>query len=151
MTLLQQAIVLLYGLINLAGFIKGFHEVKEKKNVYGLARHYGFLGIFVWGDVVLLGPFWLIICVLVLFVQDWFLFLVFLSLFWAVRSAGEAIYWISEQFTDKHRNPPHTLKYYKLFNNDAIWFEYQIFWQCILVISLIASIYFSSLWLQTKF
>lgn len=151
MTPLEQVIVILYGIENLLTFRKGFYEIKDKNNVYGLAGPFGFLGIFVWGDALVIAPFWLISSLIVLFLQDWYLFLVILSLFWVVRSFGEVIYWLCEQFAGKNRNPPHTLKFYKFVNSDAIWFIYQLFWQCILIISLIASIYFSSLWLQTKF
>lgn len=151
MTPLEQIIVILYGLQNLLAFRKGFYEIKDKKNAYGLTGAFGLLGIFVWGDALIIGPFWLISSVIILFLQDWYLFLVILSLFWVVRSLGEVIYWISEQFTERHHNPPATLKGYKFINSDAIWFEYQIFWQCILVLSILSSIYFTSLWLQSKF
>jgi hypothetical protein len=151
MTPLEQIIVILYGLQNLLAFRKGFYEIKDKNNAYGLAKHFGLLGIFVWGDALIIGPFWLIICSVILFLQDWYLFLVVFSIFWAVRSLGEIIYWLNEQFAGKNRNPPQTLKFYYFIKSDAIWFIYQLFWQCILVISIIASIYFSSLWLQSKF
>lgn len=150
MTVLEQITVISYAILTFLVFLKGFHEVKDKKNVYGLAEHFGFLGIFVWGDAVVIGPFWMLICAVVLFVQDWYLFLVIFSIFWVVRSAGEVIYWICEQFAGTHRNPPQTLRFYKFIKSDAIWFIYQLFWQCILVISIIASIFFSRLWLQSK-
>lgn len=151
MTSLEQIIVIFYGLLNFSALLKGFHEIKYKKNVYGLASPLGFLGIFVWGDALVIAPFWIIISVLTLFMRDWYLFLVTLSFFWAVRSAGEVIYWINEQFAENHRNPPNTLRFYNFFKSDAIWFIYQLFWQCILILSFIASIYFSTLWLKTKF
>lgn len=151
MTYWQQAAILIYGSINLGVLLKAFYEIKYKKNTYGLASLFGLIGIFVWGDAVVLAPFWLVTSLITLYLKDWYMFLLIISIFWVVRSAGEVIYWISEQFSDKHRNPPQTLKFYKFFNSDAIWFVYQLFWQCTLIISLIASIYFTFLWLQTKF
>lgn len=151
MALWEQISVVLYGILNILVLIKGIHEVKDKRNVYGLAGQNSFLGIFVWGDAIVFGPFWILTSALVLFLQDWYLFLLVFSIFWSVRSFGEVIYWLNEQFAGKNRNPPHTLKFYKFFNNDSIWFIYQIYWQCILVVSLIASIYLSALWLNTKF
>lgn len=151
MTAWQQIIVLLYALLCLGAFIKGFHEVKNKKNSFGLANRWSLLGVFVWGDAIVLGLFWLIACFIVLFLQDWYLFLLSISLFWVVRSAGEVIYWLNEQFAGKNRNPPHTLMFYSFFNGDAIWFIYQLYWQCILVVSLLTSLYFAVFWIQSRF
>lgn len=151
MTPPQQLLILFYGIINFLAFLKGYYEIKDKKNPYGLAQSFGLLGIFVWGDAVVIGPFWIIISVFSLVLQDWYLFLVALSLFWVVRSAVEVVYWVFEQFTERHRNHPQTLMFYNFIKSDAIWFIYQIFWQCILVISILASIYFTTLWLQPKF
>ncbi len=148
MTQVQQLIVFFYAILNLWAFTKGFQEIKHKKNAFGIARLFGLLGIFVWGDAVVVGLFWLIICLTILLVQDWYLFLLILSIFWVVRSAGEVIYWLLEQFTMQHRNPPHTLKFYKFFNNDSIYFVYQLFWQCVLTISIVASLYLTALWFQ---
>lgn len=151
MTIWQQVAITIYIVLSLIALIKGFHEVKTKKNPFGLAGYLFFLGIFVWGDAIIFGLFWTITSLIALLLKDWYLFLLTVSLFWAVRSAGEIIYWLNEQFTDRHRNPPHNLRFYSFFNSEAIWFVYQIFWQCILIISLILSIYLVSLWLNSKF
>jgi hypothetical protein len=148
MTLWQQLFVSLYALYAFGAFFRGVSEVIKKKNAFGLATLFGSLGIFVWGDAIVLGPFWLLTSLLVLFLQDWQLFLVILSLFWVVRSLGEVIYWITEQFSKEHRNPPETLMLYRYFKSDAVWFVYQVYWQCILVLSLLASVYAISNWLS---
>ncbi len=151
MTSWQQIAVIIYGILNLWVFAKSFYEIKNRKNTFGLAGHFGFLGIFVRGDAVILGSFWVIVSCTILLLQDWYLFLLTLSLFWVVRSAGEVIYWLNEQFAAKFRNPPQTLKFYKFFNGESVWFIYQLFWQCVLVVSLIASIYLAALWLYSRF
>jgi hypothetical protein len=147
MTLGQQLVLLLYVLLNFYVFSKSFHEIKNK-NVLGLAKPYGLIGIFVWGDAIIISPFWIIAVSIVQLTQDWSLFLFILSVFWIVRSTGEVIYWLNEQFASKNRNPPPKLVLYSFFGNDSVWFIYQLFWQCILVLSIIAAVYTGNLWLK---
>jgi hypothetical protein len=64
-----------------------------------------------------------------------------------VRSIGETIYWMNQQFVKKESNYYQKLTGYQFFKSDAILFIYQIFWQCISVISIIATIYFADQWL----
>jgi hypothetical protein len=149
MTLLQQVIIFSYGLLSLLFFLKGYYEVTKKKNVFGLTNHLVFLGAFVWGDIIVLGPFWILISTVTILLNDWYLFLLILSVFWVVRSLGETIYWLNEQFATKNRNPANTLRFYKIFKNDSVWFVYQLINQCILVVSIIFSIYFAKLWLSS--
>lgn len=144
----QQLLIYSYLLSSLLFLIKALYEIKNKKRVYGLTPYLFFLGAFVWGDLLVLGPFWIITTLFVLILDDWYLFLLTISIFWSVRSLGETIYWLNEQFAGKNRNPPHTLNFHKLINSDAIWFVYQLFWQCILVVSIISSIYMANLWLS---
>ena len=147
MNIWQQVLVYFYLLSSFAFFIKSLHETKNKKRAYGLTPYLFFLGAFVWGDVLVLGPFWIASTIFVLLLNDWYLFLLIISIFWAIRSLGETIYWLNEQFAGKNRNPPHTLNFHKLIEGDAIWFVYQLFWQCVFVFSVIASIYIANLWL----
>jgi hypothetical protein len=148
MVVWQQLVIVLYAIISLLSFIKGFFEIKTKNNPFGLNKYLVVLGIFVWGDALVLGLFWLGICLVTLILHDWSLFLLTISVFWAVRSFGEINYWIAEQFAGKNRNLPQTLRFYTLFKSDAVWFVYQLIWQCVLVVSLIASIYFTKVWLN---
>ncbi len=142
----QKIIVIIWGLFSLALSLKGFYESSAKKNVYGLTPHLFPFGIFVWGDAVIFGIFWTLVSVAVLILKDWILFLLIISVFWVVRSFGEAIYWLNQQFSTINRNPPEKLMFYKLFKNDSVWFIYQIFWQSITVVSLIFTIYFAKIW-----
>jgi len=110
-------------------------------------RFYEVLGGFVWGDVVVFGLFWFLVSIAVLYLQDWILFLLIVSLFWLVRSLGETIYWLNQQFTPRSNNHPKQYLATKIFKNDSVWFAHQIFWQCVTVVTIITSIYLAKLWL----
>lgn len=145
---IQTIIVAFVGVVSLAVLLKGYYESTHKNNPFGLTDHLFWLGMFVWGDAVILGLFWLVVSVLVLVLNDWLLFLLIIAVFWAIRSLGEIIYWLNQQFSTINRNPPENLKNYHFFKNDSIWFVYQVFWQCVLVFSIVATIYLSSEWLK---
>ncbi len=148
MNTLQTIIISLFGIISLLATIKGTRELLINKNHFKEPRFLFWLGIFVWGDAIILGTFWFLVSLICLLLSNWILFLLIVSVFWVVRSLGEIIYWLNQQFSPIMRNPPANLFGCKLFNNDSIWFAYQIFWQCIMVISIISSIYFTNLWIN---
>ncbi len=133
----------------MAIYIKGLYEITKKRNPFGLTKYLVFVGSFVWGDVFVVAPFWVIVSIVSLLLNSWYLFLLFVSLFWVIRSLGEMIYWLNEQFAGKFRNPPHTLNFYRIFKNDSIWFIYQVIWECVFVFSLVLSLYFSKMWLES--
>ena len=145
----QKYILITLSIFSLVGAIKGFLECKNKKNAYGKAELFSLIGAFVWGDVVIFGIFWFLISLVILFLKNWILFLVILSLFWVVRSLGETIFWFNQQFSNKILYPPEKLHFYKVFRNDSVWFIYQIIWQCVTVVSLLFLIYFTTIWLRT--
>lgn len=146
MNTFQFSTIIVYGLISILAFIKGFFEVTKKNNPFGEAPFLLFLGIFVWSDAVIIGLFGLLVSLICLLIGDWILFLLIISIFWVVRSLGEIIYWINEQFSPIVRNPPETLLGYKLFKNDSIWFIYQLYWQMVMVASIVFSILLIRLW-----
>ncbi|OGM09470.1 hypothetical protein A2159_00875 [Candidatus Woesebacteria bacterium RBG_13_34_9] len=145
----QKITVIIWGIISLVLFIKGLHESKNKRNVYGLTPYLLPWGIFVWGDAVIFGFFWFLISISCLILNNWILFLLIISVFWVVRSYGETIYWFNQQFSKINRNPPKILLFYKYFHNDSVWFIYQIIWQCVTAVSIITAIYLSHLWLKS--
>lgn len=151
MEIWQKAIILVCGLFSFLGFIIGLRECKLKKNAYGDTPLFSIIGVFVWGDAVVFGPFWTLASLAIYRLNDWLLFLFFLSVFWVVRSLGETIYWFNQQFSKVIRHPPEEFRIYKIFHDDSVWYVYQIFWQCISVVTIIFSIYFGKLWLQTRF
>lgn len=148
MTFWQQIIVFVYGLVNFGLFLKGLYESNKKNNAFGLTRRYSCFGMFVWGDAVVFGIFWAIASLISLILNDWYLFLLIISVFWLVRSIGETIYWFLQQFATVKRDQPHTLNFYKIFHNESVWFVHQIIWQCVTVASLITTVYLFAKWLQ---
>lgn len=133
--------------VSLISFILGLK--KSKSGITNSETPYlFFIGAFVWADAVVLGLFWSLAALLVLILQDWLLFWLIGSVFWMVRSFGEIIYWLNQQFSSKNRNPPQKIWLYKFFPNDSVWFVIQVYWQCILVASIIVSVYLFSIWLK---
>ena len=149
----QTLFLFLFALINLIIFLKGFYECKYKKNAYGLTPKLLFLGVFAWGDAVVFCLFWAFSALFSLVIHDWYLFLLTISVFWAVRGLGETIYWFNQQFSSKTYdwNKPENLLFHSIFHNDSIWYVYQIGWQVITVIAVVFTIYFSKLWLDFRF
>ncbi|HCR81412.1 MAG: hypothetical protein UY13_C0002G0424 [Candidatus Pacebacteria bacterium GW2011_GWB1_47_8] len=149
MTFPAQVFLLFFAVVNFFIFLKAFYECKTKQNAFGLTPRLTLIGAFVWGDAVIFGLFWTLVSIVVLFLNDWLLFWLIMSLFWVVRSVGETIYWFNQQFSTLDRNPPKHMKGYSIFQNDSIWFVYQIIWQCVTVVSLVFAVYFGWLWLQS--
>lgn len=104
-------------------------------------------GVFVWGDALIFSPFWALMSLLALYTNDWLLFWVITSVFWVVRSCGEVLYWFLEQFSGHPRNKAENLLGYGLVKSDAVFFLYQIFWQCVAVISIVISCVLLYQWL----
>ena len=149
MSELQTIFVTGIGVFALIGFIKGMHETWTKKNPFGITYVYRSLGAFVWADMTVFGIFWLAAVAVSLLFSDWILFLLTASIFWLVRSIGETIYWLNQQFSPINRNPVKNFKHLKkMYHNDAVWFVYQIFWQCMTVVFALTSIYLANLWLE---
>jgi len=142
----QQFIILFWLIYSFLGFLKGLQQSAFNKNPYGLSYAFNLIGAFVWGDAVIFGLFWTIVSLVTLFLDNWLLFLMAISFFWVIRSLGEMIYWLNEQFSQKNLNPPEKLYWSKIFPNKSVWFAYQIFWQCLLVVFLLFSCYFLKLW-----
>lgn len=147
MNYLQGAFLIFVALYSVLSFSLGLRQMYFKKNPYGLTPLFYLLGGFVWTDTVIFGLFFFLVSVASLLLSNINLFFLVYSVFWVVRSIGEEIYWFLEQFAVKHRNHPSTLRGVKFFPEDSIWIGYQIFWQCITVMSIISSVYFFKLWL----
>jgi hypothetical protein len=148
-TNIQFEIVLIFGILSFLILLKGTQETYIKKNPYGLVRPLIFWGVFVWGDAVIIGFFWSIISLFILFLKDWYLFLLVISVFWTIRSLGETFYWLNQQFTSvNNKNPVQNLKLGFLFHSDAVWFANQVIWQCVSVIFFILTLISSKLWLS---
>lgn len=136
-----------YGLASLWAAYLGYRHAIIKRNVFGLTPYLNWMGIFVWGDAVVIGTFGTIAAVGLLILGDWWLFILLLGVFWVVRSGGEIIYWLNQQFSTVERNPPINLSGYKWFPNDSLWFIYQLLWQGMLIVAIVATIYAANQWI----
>lgn len=143
----QQLFLLAFALINLILTCAAFHQVKLRRNAFGLTRWLFPLGSFVWGDSLVFSIFWVIVCAVSVYLQDWQLFWLLFSVFWVVRSLGEVQYWFNQQFASKKLDAPESLLGFTLFQNHSIYFVYQIFWQCLAVGSIVWSAYLLGEWI----
>jgi hypothetical protein len=129
---------------SLLGLWKSMH-----KQAFSETPQLAVFGIFVWGDAIIFGLFWALAGVLVFLTKSEALMWLIYSVFWVVRSFGESIYWFNQQFSTINRNPPERLRGFRFYKNDSVWFAYQIWWQCVTVVAILASIYFGYVWLTT--
>lgn len=148
MNIQETFVIVIFGIFSLLALIKGLRQSIIKKNPFGTTLPFFWLGIFAWGDGIIIGPFWFFASLISFLLKDWNLFLLIVSAFWLVRSFGETIYWLNQQFVKMESNYHQRIWGYSFFKNDAILFIYQIFWQCITVVSIITTIYFAKLWLR---
>lgn len=145
---LQKILLIIYTVFSFLGFLYGLFKCVNKKDNLGGAHIFNLLGAFVWADAVVFGLFWSIASIIILALNDWILFLLTQSIFWTIRSLGEATYWFNQQFSTINRNPGHKLWINKIFKDEyTTWFVYQIQWQCTAVIFIILSIYLGHVWL----
>ncbi len=147
MNICQTLFLAVFFLYSLFGFLIGLRQSK-KGNTNEECPYFYLLGAFVMADVVIFGIFWMLVIMATFCIADWLLFPVVLSVFWVVRSGGEVLYWLNEQFAVNHRNKPNKFWFYAYFPNESVWFVLQIYWQCVLVVSLVSSAYFFVKWLS---
>lgn len=144
--LIRLASIALTG-ISLIVLFFSYDRVVIKRNPFGLTRWLFPLGIFVWGDGLLISIFWLLLSVAAFMLQDaWFWFCA-ISLFWLVRSLGEVVYWLLQQFMRPDTNHPGSLWGNGLYQGESIWFAYQVAWQCAAVVSGLVCAYSAYQWL----
>ena len=134
--------LLLYSLV---ATVIGFYKSKNNQT-HSLAHPFYPLGIFVFADALIIGPFWVITAFFFLVYPSLVLLGLVFSVFWAVRSFGETIYWLNQQFSPIKREPPQKFLLYKLVKNDSVWFLHQLIAQVTLVVSLISSVIFLNLY-----
>ncbi len=141
----MSTLILVYSIL---AFSLGFLGLKKSRtNAFGGNFFLNSIGAFVWADAAIFGFFWGLVSLLLGFTGNSLLFLFFQSVFWSVRSLGEINYWLHEQFAPTKINPTRPFK--NFFSGDSVLFVYQIFWQCTLVIALVASVYFAHLWIKS--
>ncbi len=134
-------------IISLALFRASYKHVVIQKNAYGLTKWLFPLGIFVWADGLIISLFWLLLSLFTILLRDLWFLLAAISLFWLVRSIGETIYWMLQQFVQPNANKPHTLIGHRWIKGDELWIVYQVAWQCMTIISCLGFAYSLHRWL----
>lgn len=117
-------------------FFVSLYQTKYKNNPHGLTRLLLPLGIFVWADGIVLSLFWFLASTYTFLFGSLHSFLVLTSIFWIVRSFGEVIYWLLQQFSTVVKDPPETVPFSNIFPGQSVWFAMQVIWQVVLVVSL---------------
>jgi hypothetical protein len=101
------------------------------------------LGIYVWGDALILAPFWILVGVGLLISPIMgatpFFFLRFYLLFLTIRSAYEVVYWINHQVAQKNYIPPLFRRFKWLGANEGA-ILYQLLHTCAIV-GLVAALF----------
>ncbi len=92
------------------------------------------LGAYVWGDGLILGPFWLVSAILLSGVTPQ-LGIRFFFLFYAIRSAYEVVYWLNHQVAQRAYIPP-LFRRWEWLNANESAILYQLMHTCICVIML---------------
>ncbi|MCA9369543.1 MAG: hypothetical protein H6774_04075 [Pseudomonadales bacterium] len=112
------------------------------------SRHSGFytdthvlwpLGVFVWGDGLVLAPFWAVSSVLFLFLDPLWI-LRYLLLFFTIRSVVEVLYWLAHQFSSNEYQAPLFRRYAWIKQNDSA-ILYQLFHTCAAFLGLFFFVY----------
>lgn len=115
---------------------------------FSLTRWLSPLSMFVWGDVLLIAPFWAFAGLVSIVSNDILIFFLIASTFYLVRAIGETIYWFLQQFSETKRDKPKDLVGYSVVKNESIYFLYQLMWQILTVIFLLTTVYLFHLWLK---
>lgn len=103
----QQLVWILAGLLVLVGVLTSYQSVhtSKKGDFYQDTPWLLPLGIFVWGDGLILGPFWLVSGLLFFWLPGLFIAR-YLLLFTAIRTGYEVVYWLTHQAAGKQYEPP---------------------------------------------
>lgn len=99
------------------------------------------LGIFVWGDGLVLGPFWAVSGIVWWLLQldiEWII--KYVLVFWMIRSAYEVVYWIAHQSTDADYTPP-TPPFLQHLDRNEIRILYQLWHMGVVIVSLFLFVY----------
>lgn len=128
-------ILLAFSLFNLAIFFRALHFVK-KGGFYTNSHWLVPIGIFVWGDALVIAPFWAVMSIVALWLSPLNI-LRFVLLFYAIRAAYEVIYWINHQVAQRDYVPPLFQNVKWLKPNDAA-----ILYQLITMIQVVISLGF---------
>lgn len=114
---IQTLALLAFSVLNLLIFYFAIRQSKAG-NFYTDTPLLTLLGIFVWGDALVIAPFWALTALVGLWATP-LQILRFILLFYAIRAAYEVIYWINHQVVHRDYIPPLVRRFAWLKANDA--------------------------------
>jgi hypothetical protein len=125
------------GCIFLSSCFLTYLSFKHSKagSFFGDTAYWFWLGVYVWGDGLVLGPFWAFSSLV------WYLLpvktvLVWILLFFILRSFYEVMFWLMHQFARKEYRPP-VLRNVPWLNAESAGILYQVFHTCVVVVCLV--------------
>jgi hypothetical protein len=126
-----------YLLISLFGFVIFLLSIHKSKNnqFYSDTFLLAPFGVYVWGDGIILGLFWILIGLFAYITNLEILwFYRFYLLFWAIRSGYEVVYWLNHQSVKSEYQPP-ILRNFKWLKTNETQILYQVANSCLMTIA----------------
>ena len=140
-----RSILIIIALIHIVIYFKAVDKVKKQKkfydNVHPLLVHV--FGIFVWGDALVLAPFFIITSIALFIINNIYLTIAVYATYMFLRQFGEVIYWLLQQFSQKkeYRPPDKGWEYLKTDELHIIYqllnFYKSVLWFVVMIISFI--------------
>ncbi|RJR30860.1 hypothetical protein C4569_03685 [Candidatus Parcubacteria bacterium] len=140
-------VLILAAAINLWVFLVALNKIKRDHKFYdnvNLFLVYVF-GIFVWGDALILSPFFIAASIILYIINNAYLTLGVFSAYHFLRQGFEVVYWFLQQFSMKQEfRPPD--RFFKFLKTDELHIIYQLlnFYKTViwLVVMIISFFYF---------
>jgi len=128
-------------------FAIGAKKVKDGHSYQKVPKFLYPLSIFVWGDSLVIAPFYIFSSSVSLLFNDFHLFLLLIASFHLFRSIGETLYWFLVQFdhTGKRERPEDHLLF-KLTRNSSVFFLHQVINQIQSTILFVIVVYLVKTW-----
>lgn len=139
----QTVILIIFAVVNVLIFGRALTLVK-RGGFYTNSHWLVPLGIFVWGDALIIAPFWAVISLIGVWLSPLNIFRLLL-LFYAIRSAYEVVYWINHQVAQRDYKAPIFRDIAWLTPNDAA-----ILYQLLTMVQVVVSLGLLMLTLLTK-
>jgi len=138
-------IILLYGAIHIILFFLSWSKITSgKKNIVEFISRLAYpIGAFVWEDLLVFSLFNVFLVIFSLFTHDLRIGILFFLVFWAVRGAGETLYFFLQQFILPKHYPHHIddklwplKKIFGNISNQQCYILLQVTFQTITIISI---------------
>jgi len=131
-TVLKFVFASIIAVISLVVFVQALRKCQQDQ-FFSDTFSLGWLGIFVWGDALVLAPFWLASS-LAFFWLSWIGILRWWLLFYLVREFYEVIYWLNHQATNNQYRPPF-LRQVKWLTTHQVSIIYQVLSMCQVILA----------------